>query len=242
MPDAARLPRPLRHAVWFVEDWIYALVWQLRSLGPRGAADYVDGDLAPVVILPGIWETWHFLRPLIEPLHARGHPVHVVPSLRFNGRPVVDSARTVAGVIAELDLRHVVLVTHSKGGLIGKYVMTLLDPERRVDRMISVNAPFGGSLYARFAPLPSLRAFSRTDPTLHLLAQDVAANTRITSIFGEFDSVIPEGSELAGAHNVRLANGGHFRILADPRTIATVLTAAAAAEERSESDGTSATG
>ena len=48
-------------------------------------------------------------------------------------------------------------------------------------------------------------------------------NPRITSIFGTFDPMIPGGSELPGARNIRLDVAGHFRILGDPATIETVL-------------------
>jgi triacylglycerol lipase len=192
-------------------------------LAPRGEAEYPAGEGRAVLVVPGIWETWAFLRPLIARVHSEGHPVHVLSALRWNGRPVEAAARDVAEYLERHDLRDVVIVAHSKGGLIGKYVMAMLDPERRVDSMVAVCAPFSGSRYARWLPLSSLRAFSPRDATTLLLARNAEVNSRIVSIYGEFDPHIPEGSELPGAENVRLPAGGHFRILALPRTIATVL-------------------
>ena len=61
---------------------------------------------------------------------------------------------------------------------------------------------------------------------MRALAASADVNTRIVSIFGPFDPHIPEGSELAGARNIVLARGGHFRVLEDPRVIAEVLRAA----------------
>jgi hypothetical protein len=52
------------------------------------------------------------------------------------------------------------------------------------------------------------------------LAEDRDVNRRIVSVFGEFDPHIPGGSFLAGAKNVRLETGGHFRVLAHPRVMA----------------------
>ena len=54
----------------------------------------------------------------------------------------------------------------------------------------------------------------------------IDANARITSVYAVFDTLIPGGSELTGAENVRLDLGGHFRILGDRRTAAAVLRAA----------------
>jgi pimeloyl-ACP methyl ester carboxylesterase len=221
VPSPARL---VRSGTWWVQDYAYALYWQTRAvLFPRGEDAYLSGDGRPVLVVPGIWETWAFLRPLIARVHDEGHPVHVLASLRWNGRPVEVTARDVAAYIVAHDLHDVVIVAHSKGGLVGKYVMALLDETRRVHRMVAICTPFSGSRYAAWLPLPSLRAFSPRDATTLLLARNEAVNERIISVFGEFDPHIPESSELPGAQNIRLVAGGHFRILAHPRTIATVL-------------------
>jgi len=217
----------VRRTWWAVADWVYAAVWQARSLGPTTADDYRTGDGQPVVVIPGVYETWHFMRPLMDALHDRGHPVHVVAVLRHNLRPVPASAADVLAYLEEHDLRGVLVVAHSKGGLIGKYAMTQLDHDRRIDRMVAVSTPFGGSVYANLAPVPHLRAFRAADPVIAALARERDANARITSVYGVFDTLIPGGSALAGATNVRVPVGGHFRILADAQARDAVLAAAA---------------
>ncbi|MCU1544969.1 MAG: hypothetical protein JWP30_69 [Homoserinimonas sp.] len=216
----------MRKAWWWTADYAYAVYWQARSMSiwikPQ---KYLSGAARPVVVIPGIYESWQFMRPLIDALHARGHPVHVVTMLQRNSRPVPAAARIVADYLAEHQLRNVVIVAHSKGGLIGKFVMLDLDTERRVEAMVAVCTPFSGSRYARYLVIPSLRAFSPRDMTTSRLSRDLATNTRITSVFGLFDPHIPEGSELAGARNIRLNLGGHFRIMGNPRTIQTVVEA-----------------
>ena len=222
----------VRDAVWWIRDYAYAVAWQVRAFVSRRAPDdYLDGTERPIVVLPGIWETWAFLRPIIDPLHRRGHPMHVLTSLGWNGRPVARTAEDVAAYLAEHDLHDVVIVAHSKGGLIGKYVMTELDPDGRVDRMVAVATPFGGSRYAPYLLLRSLRSFSPRDATTLLLSSRAGANARITSVFGLFDPHIPEGSMLEGAVNVRIETGGHFRILSDPETLAAVVAAVDAPTE-----------
>jgi hypothetical protein len=216
----------LKRARWALLDWVYAGVWQVRSLGPTTADDYRTGDRQAVVVIPGVYETWHFMRPLMDVLHGRGHPVHVLTGLRHNVRPVPVSAEAVMAYLDEHDLQHVLVLAHSKGGLIGKYAMTRLDPHGRIDRMVSVSTPFAGSKYAVLAPVRHLRVFRAADPVLAGLARELDANSRITSVYGVYDTLIPGGCELAGAKNVRLDLGGHFRILADRRTAVAVLQAA----------------
>ena len=171
------------------------------------------------MVLPGVYETWQFLRPLVEALHAQGHPVHVVRALHRNRRPISELAEDVTVFLEQSELRDVIIVAHSKGGLAGKLVMVGRAGER-VRSMLAIATPFGGSRYARIMPVRTLRAFSPLDPGIIGLARQQEANSRIVSIYARFDPHIPEGSELPGAKNVRLDAGGHFRILAHPRVIA----------------------
>ncbi|WP_235561312.1 MULTISPECIES: esterase/lipase family protein [Microbacterium] len=213
----------LRDLRWWVRDYAYALRGQWRALvGREGADSLEEGTGTPIVLLPGIYETWRFLEPLARALHERGHPVYVVDELGDNRRPIAEQASRVAVFLLARGLDDVVLVAHSKGGLIGKHVMAFDPAGARVRAMIAVATPFGGSRYSRLMPTPSLRAFASGDATMRALAAAADANARIVSVYGAFDPHIPEGSELAGARNVRLAEGGHFRILADPRVIAEV--------------------
>lgn len=206
---------------WFwALDYLYVSYWQVRDVLFRAdPAEYLLADAAkpPVLILPGIYETWQFLRPLADRLRQDGHPVHVVQGLGRNARSVVASAPIVADYLREHDLRNVTVLAHSKGGLIGKYLMLRSDPEGRVTRMVAIATPFSGSVYARLMLLPSLRAFSPRDATTVMLAANREINSRITSIFAGFDPHIPAGSELPGATNIRLDIAGHFRIVADRR-------------------------
>ncbi len=171
-------------------------------------------------MLPGIWETWRFLLPLIDRLHRAGHPVHAVTALRTNGATVDSSADIVASYLADHDLDDVLIVAHSKGGLIGKDLMLRPDSGPRVRKMLAISTPFSGSIYARYILLPSLHAFSPKDPTTLRLAADRSVNDRITSVWAGFDPHIPGGSELPGAAlNRRIDDGGHFRILRNPEVL-----------------------
>ncbi|WP_411698341.1 esterase/lipase family protein [Conyzicola sp.] len=204
------------------------MIWQARALFNRtDPAGFLSGGLTPIVVVPGVWESWKFLQPLVTSMHERGHPVHVVRLLHSNSRPVMDEAAHVDAYLDEHDLTDVLLVAHSKGGLIGKYVMVKGSSAGRVRGMVAVATPFSGSRYARYLFLPSLRIFSPKDAVIVSLARELVVNERIVSVFGAFDPHIPGGSYLQGAKNVRLDTGGHFRVLAHPRVIAEVTRMAA---------------
>ena len=216
-------------AGWWARDYAYAVGRQLRSAVSRVSPDeFLSGTGRPVVVIPGIYEDWRFMLPLIRELHEAGHPVHVVTVLQRNRLAVPDAAALIADYLHRRDLRDTVFVAHSKGGLIGKYTMMSLDQTRRITRMVAVCSPFLGSRYASYMLLPSLRALSPRNAVTLQLSREQSVNERITSVYGLFDPHIPEGSVLPGARNVQLDTGGHFRILADEDTIRTVLAEAGA--------------
>lgn len=132
--DAPVLP-PLsifaRASTW-VGDYLYAARRQLAFLAPRGRLRagpraWRDGDqaLPEVVLLPGVYEHWSFLRPLGNALNAAGHRVHVVHGLGTNRRAIVDTSDRLGRALASRPAPAAgrVLVAHSKGGLIGKHLL-----------------------------------------------------------------------------------------------------------------------
>jgi pimeloyl-ACP methyl ester carboxylesterase len=213
---------------WFLADWLYALRWQLRSLR-RGAPpeDYrrASGGAVPVVLVPGVYESWRFLQPLTEALHRAGHPVHVITGLGFNSGEIPAMAQAVRRYVDDQGLARVALVGHSKGGLIGKQLLVHANADGRFDRLVAVNSPFSGSTLARFLPLRTLRVFVPGGPLLRDLTAASAVNPMITSVYSAVDPNIPGTSHLPGARNVRIETVGHFRVLSDPRVQAAVLDA-----------------
>ena len=171
-----------------------------------------------------MYEPWQFLRPLAELLHAHGVRVHVLPDLGYNRRPVAEAAQVLGEFLAEHDLRDVVLVAHSKGGLIGKLAMLQHDPDGRIASMVAVNTPFSGSIYARWFPMRSVRAFIPSDATIVALAAEVEVN-RPDHVGAQRSGTrtSPPAARSTVPTDVVLTTPGHFRPLADPQLHALLL-------------------
>lgn len=256
-------PWSVQRAMWWAADYVYAVRRQLAILAlpwsfgrPRPTpSGWRAGspELPEVVLLPGVYEHWTFLRPLGDALAAAGHRVRVVHGLGVNRRAIPATADRLAHVLA--DLPHAkagrVLVAHSKGGLIGKHVLVKtgaaaaaaaeasvggdpagaaaaapLDsghPPLGVLGLVAVATPFGGARRARLFLDPSIRAFLPGDETIVMLGRETSVNGRIVSVFGPYDPHIPEGSALDGATNIVVPAPGHFRVLGSSRTHAAVL-------------------
>ncbi len=204
--------------------------WVTRAIGrgfirrdvPHG---YLHGWLSPVLLIPGVMEEWTVMRPVADRLSGTGHPVHVLPELKRNMVTVAEGAALASAYLAARDLHDVVIVAHSKGGLIGKQVL-LDDAERRVRGMVAIATPFSGSVLARLVPSRTVRALSPDDATIVALRERTEVNHLITSICPSFDPHIPTGSHLEGATNIPVAAMGHFRVLSDPDVLAAVVAAA----------------
>ena len=204
---------------WSLDSWVGA-IWQVRyPLRPGEPDSLASGSGAPVLVIPGVYEGWQYMLHIGRRLHDAGHPVHVLHELGRNRGRIPDAAALAQRYLEQHDLRGVVIVAHSKGGLIGKHMMAMDDTGHRIDRMVAIATPFSGSRLARYSPVRTLRVFRPGSATLALLTANAAINARITSIYSEFDPVIPASSRLDGATNVVVADIGHFRILAVPAVL-----------------------
>jgi triacylglycerol lipase len=202
-------------AAWVLDYW-YVGYWQLHSFFIRQnpAAFRRTGTTGQpsILLIPGIYENWRFMRPVAQMLYDQGYDVHVVEMLGYNVGNVEAMAAVVTRYVAEQKPAQWVIVAHSKGGLVGKQAL-ITDVSGRLRGMVAINTPFNGSRYARYIPLKSVRIFMPTSPVLSALTTNAIVNKAIVSIYGTFDPHIPGGSRLEGAENVKLETRGHFRVL-----------------------------
>ncbi|HEV7849028.1 MAG TPA: hypothetical protein VGO88_06855 [Mycetocola sp.] len=212
--------------VWAV-DYIDAGVMHTRSMltwrVPRSFGEGEPGK-PTIVLVPGVYERWSFLRPIAERLNAAGYPVSVVHGLGYNRRPIVETSERLARALSRVSANPAgrLIVAHSKGGLVGKHMLVSSSEELHLLGLVAVCTPFAGSRYARYVLGQTLRAFIPTNETIVSLGSNWSVNSRIVSIFGGFDPHVPDGSVLTGATNVQLPVNGHFRILHQPETLQAV--------------------
>src|SRR4029453_19381153 len=80
---------------WWALDYTYAVRRQLAVFGARRLPAHWrpgDPDKPEVVLLPGVYEHWSFLRPLGDTLNAAGHRVVVVHGLGANRLPIAETS------------------------------------------------------------------------------------------------------------------------------------------------------
>lgn len=207
----------------WIKDYIYlvsisASTYFIRR-PPAHYKNMTKQGLAPIVFLPGIFERWTFLKPLADHISKLGHPVYVVPQLGSNNLlDIPTSAKIVYEVISKNNLSNVVIVGHSKGGLIGKYLMLHEDKREDIIGLIAVATPFHGSSIGKFFPHYSVAELLTDSGVIKYLDKHVEINKKIISIIPTYDNIIwhKDGSHLEGAlENLVVPVLGHHRILAD---------------------------
>lgn len=203
---------------WMV-DYAYMLkgVVSFRLRPPRHYHEYTQAGKTPVILLAGLFLKWLFLRNIGNRISKAGHPVYIIPNLGRNLLSVDWSAGLVRKVIDDKNLQHVVIVSHSKGGLIGKQLLAHHNKDGRVKAVIAIASPFSGSRLARLIPHHAFRELKPGSETVKNLHDQKYVNKHIYSITPEYDNHIlhNSGSYLEGATNVVVPARGHHKVVFD---------------------------
>lgn len=218
---------PAQQAWWWAQDYAWAAFASAATLAaPASPEVYASGAGRPVLVMPGLFENWRFVRPLIQHLHQCGHPVHVVEELGANQLPISASAALVLDTLRHRGLSQVTLVAHSKSGLTGKLAM-LRDHEDRITDMIALCTPFAGSSLASLLTIGGAAELAPDAELIRSLAEQHQVDHRITAMSVRFDEHVPQGTRLPGARNVTLPFTGHFRATAHPSALEAITAALA---------------
>lgn len=206
----------------WVTDYLHAIRGQSNAIlvrkPPRHYLDHVTPERSPVVLIPGIFETWNVLRPLADTLSLEGHPIYVIEHLGYNTTSIARSAQLIRDLIDEKKLKDVVLLAHSKGGLVGKYVLAFFNQDNKVRRLIAIATPFEGTRIIKYLPQKSAKELGPDSEIVKLLLEEKEVNKKVVSIFALGDNhVWPVSScHLEGAENIEIKVNGHHKILFVP--------------------------
>lgn len=185
----------------------------------------VEGKV-PVILIPGISHRWSFMKHLGDEVSLQGHPVYIVPNLRNNLYNISTSAKILRSLIEKENISGAVLIAHSKGGLIGKYLLAHYNTDNRVLGMVSIATPFSGSAIAKLIPRDSYRELRSDSEIVRDLETHKSENERIISIIPEYDNHVwaERGSFLDGAaDNIEVPVHGHHKVLFSGHVLQVVL-------------------
>ncbi len=222
-------PQNWRQGARALQDWGRGLEESAktraqRSLGSSPAEDsFVRPGAPTAIVLPGVWEAWEALEAWARALHAVGWSVRVVPALDQQLGTLPRLAGVLSEWLRENDLRNVLVVAHSKGGLVTKQTMIGVEGWR-IRQLISLGTPYEGAPLAALSPKAlGMRDLLPGTPDLAFLQTQIHVNPRIVAIQAQWDQNVPADPTLPGATLVTVAVAGHNALLTAPEAIALIV-------------------
>jgi len=153
--------------------------------------NWESGKSGNAILIPGFLGSWYYLRKTGNFLNNLGYKIHIVTSIERNIYPISYGVNEIKKYILKHNLSKLIIVAHSKGGIISRLLLQDTEMEKRVKEEIKeVNKNQNGI-------------------------------KKIINIYPEADPyVIPNKSlYLEGARNIQVNIVGHVNILNSPITL-----------------------
>ena len=184
-------------------------------LAPRASATG-NAPRNPVLLVHGFKDDAHNMEPLARYLRGQGWDAKTMSYRPSWGQKGLD---VLAGQVAQFVGENyapgakIDLVAFSMGGLVTRYYLQRLGGLDRVQRYVTVSAPYRGTLLAYFIPNPGCRQMRFGSAFLRDLESDAdrLAQLDFTSLWTPLDLTIvpPRSSLLSQARNQRLVVALH---------------------------------
>lgn len=200
----------------------------------------------PVLLVHGLVDNRSIFAVMRRSLRRRGFASvcswNYSPLLRDVARAAEDLGAHIERICAQTGHDRVHVVGHSLGGLVARHYVQRQGGDRRVDSLVTLGTPHGGSLLAHALPTPLVRQLRPGSSLLQELAEPVGrCDTRITAIYSDLDQlVLPTSAGRCdhpglGARNVLVRGVGHMSLpihrgVLDEVALTLAGTGAAAAE------------
>jgi len=199
----------------------YSLIFRLKANGkkfPNLPLSWNNGKKGDILLVHGVTEPWNFLFDIGIYLNEMGYKVHIIPELKDNSMPLFSAVQIVKKHILSHCFTNLILVCHSKGGLIAYNLLSDPKIDTLVKLVITISSPFHGTHVGKFHPA-SVELAPRS-PVIKKLETIKVDRTKIHAIHSQIDNhSIPHNSlHLDGANNYELDILGHTRILVSKKT------------------------
>ena len=199
------------------------LPYILREL-PR---KWAYGDKGTIVLIPGFHESDFSFYSLGNFLSHHGYKVLTIPEFK-SIETVAQTYTKLERLIASLDETNIVLLSHSKGGIVAKHFLDNSSQTNKIKFSISLATPYQGSIFARLR-FHNIHELDSDSNLIKDVSQKGAHVAKVINLYPKFDNhVIPNKNlMLKGAKNIQINVNGHTRILVCDETYTEIIKALA---------------
>jgi len=177
----------------------------------------------PVLLVHGLVDNRSIFAVMRRSLRRRGFASvcswNYSPLLRDVARGAADLGAHIERICDQTGHDRVHVVGHSLGGLIARYYVQRLGGDRRIDSLVTLGTPHGGSVLAHALPTPLVKQLRPGSSVLSELAEPVErCDTRITAVYSDLDQlVLPTSAGRCDhpdlhARNVLVRGVGHLSL------------------------------
>jgi triacylglycerol lipase len=202
---------------WF-KDYAYATKKHIHSIVRRKIPSHYISDTdykGDIILIPGVYEKWQFLKKIGDFLSREGYSVHIVEEIKRNRQAIHKESSKLHAYIEKNKIKDAVIIAHSKGGLVGKHYLVNHNKDNRVIKLIAIATPFSGSNIAKIIKTKAVKELHPEGQSIQALKKITEVNQIITSIFPESDNQIwhKDRSFVENGKNIVLKIKGHHKIL-----------------------------
>ncbi|SNR99502.1 alpha/beta hydrolase fold [Geodermatophilus pulveris] len=149
----------------------------------------------PVVLVHGLIDNHSIFAVMRRSLRRRGFTSvcswNYSPFLSDVARGAADLGEHLQRVCEQTGHERVHVVGHSLGGLLARYHVQRQGGDRRVETLVTLGTPHGGSVLAHLLPTPLVRQLRPGSAVLRELAQPAPGlRTPVTAIYSDLDQVV----------------------------------------------------
>ncbi|MEC9072687.1 MAG: alpha/beta fold hydrolase [Myxococcota bacterium] len=186
-----------------------------------------QGSGIPAILLPGYTETQFIFRAIHRRLDRESIPYETYRFRPFLGDPRA-LARDLGTYIDEVcearGVEEVDVVGHSMGGLVGRYLLHVIE-HPRVRRVVSVGSPHHGTFAAHFGVGEAATQMVPGSPLLTELADSWREDPALLNIRTVHDNIVipPESSALSARDEVIRSGWCHLGVNFCPEVVALVV-------------------
>ena len=130
------------------EYFLIVYFWLLPFIKRKPPANWGFGEKGNVILIPGFQETYLSLYFVANYLNANGYKIHIIQN--FNSLAKIEqSFRKLEEFILKISHDDLILLSHSKGGLIAKHFLDNSSATTKVAVSISIATPYMGTYIAK---------------------------------------------------------------------------------------------
>lgn len=196
-------------------DFIFSVHLHILAFIKLPLADSKESQNNKIVILlSGYGEPWTYMSNVKKHLLSLNLSVFEIPGFARNFKTISDQAVIVENFLKENKFENITLVTHSKGGLVAKYLLQYSKQSKNIKKVINIASPYGGVIWGHFK-LMNLHELKPKSAILNALNNKKGCE-KIINIYPKIDNVVikKDALKLSGClKEIELNVVGHANIL-----------------------------